>query len=163
MQLQAKLAVIGCVTALAASIGAVLAGPAEAIDGQLMCVLNQENVIQCAYVNNPPNSGSVVYVTDMPPNANSWNAPPNEGQISLVYTKSSLCMSVQYGYNANQIVLAPCNGNPQEEWITINNGGGSYVYYNAYYNLCLNDRYYDHYLNAASCNDGANQSFYPTA
>ncbi len=161
MHLKSKLAAIACALVLAAGVGVVLAGPAAASNGQDLCVLDQELITECAVLQAKAAPGVVVKTSDL---TWSWNVPGSSGQISND-GGGGYCMWINSGVNSNEIVLEACNKDPEEEWLAFGAcnpaGDCGTEYYNSYYDLCLNDRYYDLDLNAATCNGGYNQVWFP--
>ena len=84
------------------------------------------------------------------------------GTAQMRLAGTNLCLTQDNGYAPN-VVLNTCKGLARQEWIPRFIPGGTFVeysYQNEYTKNCLNDDYFLHELNAATCNDGADQIFF---
>lgn len=79
------------------------------------------------------------------------------GQIRLSGTNDCLRQDNAAG-NPN-VILYPCQGMVSEEWIPRQLGEANWSFQNQDTKGCLNDDYYTHYINVASCNDGPDEVF----
>jgi hypothetical protein len=173
MSVRFKLAAIASATLLTAGLAAAFAAPAFA-NGQngAMCVFNTKNYEQCAMHSTEGQAIPMVTYKEGAPPPDTWNAPGlnSIGQISEYGVSPAMCMQIIGGLTGsiNDLVEArPCTSSPYAEWqaIPVPPGYGDRIYYwNAKYNLCLNDVYYDGKLNAETCDIGNyNQYFLDNA
>jgi hypothetical protein len=155
MQLKTKLAAGASAVVLAVGLGVALAGPAAAKDDQGLCVNAIKYGEMCG--EQTTSSGQLEMLPD--PGFNGYylfDTPSGTGQIN---TLGSGCLEV---VNSSGVVEAkPCAGAAAEEWTAEPSGDGAY-YRNDHYALCLNDQYYNYVVNAAPCNNGRDELFYPS-
>ena len=167
MSLRFKL--VGMASAMVLTVGAAVAfaAPAFAKDDQLMGVTDGANVTEYAYTNSVASGQWVIMAnTDGP---SPWDVSGStSGTHQITYYNSGSpgkCMTIDTS-DGNRIRLENCASAADQEWETITGiSGGNGHNYNEYYNPltgeCLNDHYQVSQLDAAPCNSGKDQLWFP--
>lgn len=160
VKLKSKLAATTSAVALAVGMSVIFAGPAAAMDGQLMCVVaTSSHPAQCLEKLMPDVGSGVQPKIVSTSNPGQYNTPSTSGQISVYRSSPAECLQVM---NSSGLVeTQPCHGNPDEEWSVFPDPGTSAYYDNEGTALCLNDKYFAHVVNAAPCNNGPDERWYP--
>jgi hypothetical protein len=125
-------------------------------NGVLLCDTDIPGIVQCAQFDPTYVVGEVVEANQ---GFTRLDVPTSKGQISDNLASPHLCFS-EHGGSA--IKLATCAGASAEEWTPHSHAGKTY-YVNAANGLCINDDYPEGYLNTATCNEGTDELFSPSA
>src|ERR1700728_1094902 len=146
------------VAAAAAVMCASLVAPGIATaspDAAVMCNTDAAGLELCAQA-----SGSHINMVAPNKASSTFFVPTTDtGTAQIRLSGTDNCLTQENGDTPN-IVLDKCQGLARQEWFPRFISGeqfSTYSYQNQYTSDCLNDDYFQKYIDAATCNDGTDE------
>jgi hypothetical protein len=141
---------------LAAGVAVAFAGPASAVTGVRMCVLNLANprATQCAVQHGLNRNITMASGTGQ----TSWDVPETgTHEIELAGSNNTDCMTVVSG---NTVQVKTCSAASSQEWAVSTASNGDFIFKSrSVSGDCLNDHFQVGLLNVAPCASNGDQEF----